>query len=632
MNTEPSSARLLSDNGQDQKQVDQDHPSVQAQTEKNTQTTVQLRPEWHSQLEPQSQTKKKTQPNGVTSNKNGSNPSLFEETFPNPSIEHKQDQITDEKPDVEKKESEQRARSLEQNQSGTPIHTEQQIQGESQAVIETENMLARQIQLLGVVSDKNGSQSSLEDTSLAAAVATALISDEHKKSEEQVHSGADTQALEEGRSEPRNQSEEQKIIDSQTQAQGGVSDDNGGQSSTDDISFEVLLEEIQTDQLEQEQTHRAKQDIPEEQTQPEIEQSPRIVEQSQVESNTQPDKQNLKDQETQAAESFSDMNGSQPSMDHRSSLPQFSDDELDQSPTEKGQTDKQDITKEPIKTFESDRIEPQTEIVETTQMPAEQEIRELNPQTLSEHQPQSVDTDHHFEQPEHLEVKEKLVEPAQPEKDDPSVEPNDLLGINDQLSAKNQLEQRKSLEAQEQFLESEQIGKKSQLLESDYLGQQGDSEEINQPVEQEHLHEQVPLADSSPLEGPDKLAEKVQLEKQVQRLVEDKAKMQELQQRNEELKSRQEKLEENITQLTTRKRRVGLLEDDEGNLSSMRVMSFIALITSIILAGMTVQSSLESVEAKKKDHTIGVNITIAFLVAAFAPKAIQKYAEKYGGR
>jgi hypothetical protein len=50
----------------------------------------------------------------------------------------------------------------------------------------------------------------------------------------------------------------------------------------------------------------------------------------------------------------------------------------------------------------------------------------------------------------------------------------------------------------------------------------------------------------------------------------------------------------------------------------MRAMSFIALIAAIVFGAMTITS---------KDSD-GKYMTTAFLVAAFAPKAVQKFAER----
>ncbi|MEG4984534.1 hypothetical protein QUB08_01945 [Microcoleus sp. BR0-C5] len=61
-----------------------------------------------------------------------------------------------------------------------------------------------------------------------------------------------------------------------------------------------------------------------------------------------------------------------------------------------------------------------------------------------------------------------------------------------------------------------------------------------------------------------------------------------------------------------------LFQEDNGKYSTMRAMSFIALIAAIVFGAITITS---------KDSE-GKYITTAFLVAAFAPKAVQKYAER----
>jgi hypothetical protein len=61
-----------------------------------------------------------------------------------------------------------------------------------------------------------------------------------------------------------------------------------------------------------------------------------------------------------------------------------------------------------------------------------------------------------------------------------------------------------------------------------------------------------------------------------------------------------------------------IFQDDNQKYSTMRAMSFIALIAAIVFGAMTMTS---------KDSE-GKYITTAFLVAAFAPKAVQKFAER----
>ncbi len=73
-----------------------------------------------------------------------------------------------------------------------------------------------------------------------------------------------------------------------------------------------------------------------------------------------------------------------------------------------------------------------------------------------------------------------------------------------------------------------------------------------------------------------------------------------------------------ITPPTTRSKR--FLSDDLGNPSSMRLMSMLALVVAAFLA--TVQIFEWGSDGDKTE------LVLYFLVAAFAPKAIQKFAEK----
>ncbi len=74
---------------------------------------------------------------------------------------------------------------------------------------------------------------------------------------------------------------------------------------------------------------------------------------------------------------------------------------------------------------------------------------------------------------------------------------------------------------------------------------------------------------------------------------------------------------ETETQITEK---TGFLEDNQGNPSSMRLMSVIALIASIVFGLLT--TLLPAGQGIN-----GLYITMAFLLAAFAPKALQKFAE-----
>ena len=67
----------------------------------------------------------------------------------------------------------------------------------------------------------------------------------------------------------------------------------------------------------------------------------------------------------------------------------------------------------------------------------------------------------------------------------------------------------------------------------------------------------------------------------------------------------------------------GILTDDEGNVSSMRVISVLCVITAIGLALIYV---LGQTQAEKV-----VDLTLLFLVAGTAPKLLQKAVEKWGG-
>ena len=64
------------------------------------------------------------------------------------------------------------------------------------------------------------------------------------------------------------------------------------------------------------------------------------------------------------------------------------------------------------------------------------------------------------------------------------------------------------------------------------------------------------------------------------------------------------------------------ITDDNGNVSSMRLMSFLALAVAAALAAVEV-FGWGSGESKTE-------LVLYFLVAAFAPKAVQKFAEKKG--
>ncbi len=61
------------------------------------------------------------------------------------------------------------------------------------------------------------------------------------------------------------------------------------------------------------------------------------------------------------------------------------------------------------------------------------------------------------------------------------------------------------------------------------------------------------------------------------------------------------------------------LSDDNGNKSSMRLMSFIALFASLIISGLLLFLDRITPES--------VTLVSLFIFGAFAPKALQKFAE-----
>ncbi len=73
-----------------------------------------------------------------------------------------------------------------------------------------------------------------------------------------------------------------------------------------------------------------------------------------------------------------------------------------------------------------------------------------------------------------------------------------------------------------------------------------------------------------------------------------------------------------------KKNKSGFLEEDSGSRSSMRLMSLISLGASIMFGFLTLYISLEKGQADSN----GIILTAMFLVGAFAPKAVQKFAEQ----
>ena len=64
----------------------------------------------------------------------------------------------------------------------------------------------------------------------------------------------------------------------------------------------------------------------------------------------------------------------------------------------------------------------------------------------------------------------------------------------------------------------------------------------------------------------------------------------------------------------------GYLTDDHGHPSSMRLMSMVALMAAIAFGLITLLH-------EEANGINGVYLTVSFLLAAFAPKALQKFAE-----
>ncbi|NEO86160.1 MAG: hypothetical protein F6J87_18170 [Spirulina sp. SIO3F2] len=74
---------------------------------------------------------------------------------------------------------------------------------------------------------------------------------------------------------------------------------------------------------------------------------------------------------------------------------------------------------------------------------------------------------------------------------------------------------------------------------------------------------------------------------------------------------------------STPRPKAGFFEEDNGTKSSMRLMSFVALIASIVFGALTITNS-----GGKDSQSTGIYITFGFLLSAFAPKAVQKFAEE----
>lgn len=68
----------------------------------------------------------------------------------------------------------------------------------------------------------------------------------------------------------------------------------------------------------------------------------------------------------------------------------------------------------------------------------------------------------------------------------------------------------------------------------------------------------------------------------------------------------------------------GFFQEDNGSYSSMRLMSFLSLFGAVLFGVLTVFLNSHG----RNDGGNGLFITFGFLLGAFAPKAIQKFAEQ----
>jgi hypothetical protein len=87
--------------------------------------------------------------------------------------------------------------------------------------------------------------------------------------------------------------------------------------------------------------------------------------------------------------------------------------------------------------------------------------------------------------------------------------------------------------------------------------------------------------------------------------------------------------------LPLEERETGFLEESPGNHSSMRMMCMMSLITAIILSALVVTQSLQQSGSQTSAGNLNpprnpeiLYIIYGFLISAFAPKAVQKFAEQ----
>lgn len=79
-------------------------------------------------------------------------------------------------------------------------------------------------------------------------------------------------------------------------------------------------------------------------------------------------------------------------------------------------------------------------------------------------------------------------------------------------------------------------------------------------------------------------------------------------------------MSEELSKSLTTKQRFAEILMENNKVSAMRVMSFIALIVSVYFGYLVITGN--------GDNQAGATIVTGFLMGAFAPKAVQKFAEK----
>jgi|GEM_PF-1199789 len=88
--------------------------------------------------------------------------------------------------------------------------------------------------------------------------------------------------------------------------------------------------------------------------------------------------------------------------------------------------------------------------------------------------------------------------------------------------------------------------------------------------------------------------------------------------------AKEEENMEDAAQAVKEEETYGFFQEANGMHSAMRLMCFVALLASIAFAFTTLWIAYH----EKHDGGNGIFITVSFLIAAFAPKAVQKFAEQ----